>query len=127
MADHVVETNSGPVQLSNKVYDIIQALVELVLPALGVLYVAFATYWHWGYELEVGGSIAAVGVFLGVVIKAARKGYERGVVPPGGYDGAVVEDLINGQPVLRVQLEGDATQNLLNKSQLVIKGFDAGA
>jgi hypothetical protein len=127
MADHVVETNSGPVQLSNRVYDVIQALVELVLPALGVLYVAFATYWHWGYELEVGGSIAAVGVFLGVVIKAARKGYERSIVPPGGYDGAVVEDVIEGQPVLRVQLEGDATENLMNKNMLVIKGYDPTA
>jgi hypothetical protein len=127
MADHVVETNTGAVQLSNQAYDIFRALVEVVFPAAGVLYALLAGYWHWGYELEVGGSIAGVGVFLGVVLKVARKGYEKGVIPPSGYDGAVVEDVIDGQAVLRVQLEGDATQNLMNKNLLVIKGFDAGA
>lgn len=127
MADHVVESNSGLVQLSNKIYDVVQAFVELVLPAAGLFYAALAGYWHWGYELEVGGSIAAAGVFLGVILKAARKGYQQSIVPKGGYDGAVVEDVIDGQPVLRVQLEGDATQDLFNKTQLVIKGFDPAA
>ena len=127
MADHVVETNNGLIQLSNKVYDYLRALVEVVLPGLGVLYAAFATLWHWGYALEVGGSISAVSVFMGVLLKVARRGYEQGVVPKSGYDGAVVEDVIEGQPVLRVQLEGYATENLMNKGMLVIKGYDPAA
>lgn len=128
MAEHSA-TNSGIVQLSDAAYDLIRQLVEKVLPGLGVLYVALATIWHWGYEVEVGGSISALAIFGGVILSLSRKGYVPNAgEPPGGYDGAVVEGINeSGEPTLRLQLDPSTIDNLMNKEQLVIKGYDPSA
>lgn len=128
MAEHAA-TNSGVVQLSDAWYDLLRIFVEKVFPGLGVLYAAVATLWHWGYEVEVGGTFAALSVFGAIILTLSRKGYEAATeLPPGGYDGAVVEDVTEeGQPILRVDLNPAAAQDLLNKSKLVIKGFDPSA
>lgn len=128
MAEHSA-TNSGVVQLSDAWYDLIRQLVEKVLPGLGVLYVALSTIWHWGYEVEVGGSISALAIFGGLLLSLSRKGYEPDTeTPPGGYDGAVVEDINDaGEPVLKLQLDPSAAEDLLNKKKLVFKGYDPSA
>lgn len=128
MADHKAVTNSGVV-LSDNTYDVLRQVVEKVFPGLGLLYAAFATYWGWGYELEVGGSIAALGVFGGILLSLSRRGrVVNHDVPPGGYDGQVVEDVNDeGVPILRVELNPASAQDLMNRTQLVLKGYDAGA
>lgn len=127
MADHAA-TNSGLI-LSDGFYDFLRQLVEKVFPGLGVLYAALATIWGWGYEVEVGGTFAALAVFGGLLLSFARKGYSVDpTIPSGGYDGAVVEDINEaGEPILRLQLDTSAAEDLLNKKQLVFKGFDASA
>jgi hypothetical protein len=127
MADHKA-VNSGLVQLSDEQYDFFRAFLEKVFPAAGALYALLGTYFHWNNVVEVTGSIAGIAVFLGVVLSLARKGYTPLVdVPKTGYDGQVVEDVVDGQSVLRVALKPEATEELFNKPQLVIKGFEAGA
>jgi hypothetical protein len=128
MAEHeAVVSNSGLV-LSDGVYDFLRQLVEKVFPGLGVLYAALAQIWHWGYEFEVGGTFAALTVFGGLLLTLSRRGrIVDPSVPPGGYDGAVVEDSIDGQTVLRVDLSDESAADLLNKKQLVIKGYDVTA
>lgn len=127
MAEHAA-VNSGFVQLNDKQYDALRRFVELVIPGLGALYAALAFVWGWGHVEAVAVTATAVATFGGVVLKFARSGYEPLVdVPPNGYDGQVVEDVIDGEPVLRVDLNREATENLLNKPQILIKGFDASA
>lgn len=127
MADHKA-VNSGLVQLTDEQYDFFRAFLEKVFPAAGALYALLGTYFHWANVIEVTGSIAGVAVFLGVLLSLARKGYQPLVdVPRTGYDGQVVEDVVEGQTVLRVALKPEATEDLFNKPQLVIKGFEAGA
>lgn len=127
MAEHAA-TNSGLV-LSNGMYDILRQLVEKVFPGLGILYAAFAALWHWGYSFEVGGSFAALAAFGGILLSLARKGYSVDPAePPGGYDGAVVEGINDeGQPTLKLQLDASAAEDLLNKKQIVFKGYDPSA
>lgn len=127
MADHAA-TNSG-LALSNDIYDVLRQVVEKVLPGLGVLYAALATIWKWGYEVEVGGTLAALAIFGGILLSLARKGYSPNPeVPPGGYDGEVVEDINEaGEPVLRLQLDASAAEDLLNKKFIVFKGYDPSA
>jgi hypothetical protein len=76
MSDHAATpTNSGLVQLNDSWYDVLRAFVEKVFPGLGVLYAAFAAIWHWGYSLEVTGTLAALSIFGGVILSLSRKGY----------------------------------------------------
>lgn len=127
MADHAAATNSGLI-LTDSQYDTLRRFVELVFPGLGAFYATVAVIWGLGYATEVVGTATALSVLGGVLLKFARKGYEPPTdIPRGGYDGSVVSDHIDGQPVIRVQLTDAATENLLNKSQLVIKGFDASS
>lgn len=132
MAAHIAEsTNSGLVQLTDAQYDLFRAILEKVLPAAAAFYALLAGLWHWQYIVEVTGTIGGLGVFLGVLLALARRGYvpEKQVVPAAEIpkDGQVVSDVIDGMPVARVELDPEATQNLLNKDVLVIKGFDPEA
>lgn len=131
MADHAATaTNSGLV-LSDGAYNVLRQVVEKVFPGLGVLYTALATLWGFTYVTEVVGTLAALAIFGGILLSLARKGYSPVVdngVPPGGYDGQVVSDVNEaGEPVLRLQLDTSSAENILNKQQIVFKGYDPSA
>ncbi len=74
--------------VSNKTYDMMKTAAQLLLPALGTLYVAIATIWGLPYAEQVAATILAVNVFLGVVLKILSVKYERS---GAAYDGAVVQ------------------------------------
>lgn len=125
MADHVavIEGKNSGLQLSDNSYNNLRALVEKVFPGLGVLYTALAVLWGWGHVNEVVGTFAALTVFGGILLSLARKGYAPPVVlNDANYDGQVVSDVIDGQTALRLELKPEATENLLNKPNLLIKG-----
>lgn len=55
--------------MSENVYNALKWLVQLLLPASGTLYFALASIWSLPNAEQVVGTIAAVTVFLGVVLK----------------------------------------------------------
>lgn len=63
--------------LSNKVYDILFWLVVIVIPALSVLWTALSQIWGFPYGTEIGGTIDAVAVFLGVVMGVSKVQYKK--------------------------------------------------
>lgn len=132
MAAHVAEsTNSGLVQLSDAQYDFARQILEKVFPAFAAFYALVGGYLHWDNVIQVTGIVSGAAVFLGVVLTLARRGYtpEKQVVLPEDIpkDGKVVSDVINGEPVVRVELDREATNNLLNKDVIVIEGFNPEA
>ena len=92
------KNNSGPVQLNDGAYDFLNGLVTLVLPGLGTLYFTIAKIWGLPYAEEVVGTLAAVAVFAGILVKLSKIGYKGDgvlVVQPNEY----------GQTTVRI--EGD--------------------
>lgn len=63
--------------LSNKVYDILKYIAQIVLPALATLYFALAGIWNFPYGEEVVGTITAVDTFLGVVLGISSASYKN--------------------------------------------------
>lgn len=61
--------------MSNKTYDILKWIAQLLLPALATLYAALATIWGFPYGEEIVGTISAVDVFLGAVLKISSDQY----------------------------------------------------
>lgn len=55
--------------MSNKLYDILKYIAQIVLPALAALYAALAGIWGWPYAEGIVGSISAVDLFLGTLLK----------------------------------------------------------
>ena len=74
MARHEADS-PGTGLLTNRTYDFIRFLVELFLPGLGTLYFALSQIWGFPYGEAVVGSVVAVAVFLGSLVKVSRAKY----------------------------------------------------
>lgn len=61
--------------MSNKTFDILRAICEQVLPALGTLYFALAKIWGLPWGTEIVGTISAVAVCIGTIIGIKRALY----------------------------------------------------
>ena len=73
-------------KMSNKLYDLLNGTVKIVLPAIGTLYFALASVWGLPYGDQVVGSLAAFATFLGVVLSYSKKAWSKTL------DGALVID-----------------------------------
>lgn len=62
--------------MSNRVYDILKWVTQLLLPALGTLYFALAGIWGFPYGEEVVGTLVAVDTFLGVCLGISTAKYK---------------------------------------------------
>lgn len=62
-------------KLSNKTYDILKWIAQLLLPAIGTLYFAIANIWGLPYGEQIVGTITAVDAFLGVLLGISNVQY----------------------------------------------------
>lgn len=62
-------------KLSDKAYDILKFIAQILLPALGTLYFALAKIWGFPYAAEIVGSISAVDAFLGAILGISSASY----------------------------------------------------
>nr|DAF24617.1 MAG TPA: holin [Caudoviricetes sp.] len=64
-------------KMSNKVYDVLKFIAQIVLPALGTLYFALASIWGLPYGEEIVGTITAVDAFLGALLGLSTAQYKK--------------------------------------------------
>lgn len=88
MAHELTPADNAPkdVALSNKLYDFLKFLAQVLLPAAGTAYSAIAALWGWGAVTQVVGTIVAVDTLLGVVLAYLTVKYNKSDAP---YDGTV--------------------------------------
>ena len=63
--------------MSNKTYDVLKYVAQIVLPALGTLYFALASIWHLPYCEEIVGTITAIDTFLGALLMLSSNSYNK--------------------------------------------------
>ena len=63
--------------MSNKIYDILKLIAQLILPAVGTLYFALAGIWGLPYAEQIVGTITAVDTFLGVILGISKAQYDK--------------------------------------------------
>jgi len=63
--------------MSNKLFDTIRLIGELILPALATCYAALGAIWGWPYIEAVVGSAAAVTACIGAIVNGLRKQYKK--------------------------------------------------
>lgn len=61
--------------LSNKAYDILKYIAQVVLPALGTLIFALSSIWGFGYGEIIVGTITAIDTFLGALLMESTDRY----------------------------------------------------
>lgn len=64
-------------KLNNKTYDFLKWIAQILLPALGTLYMALAKVWGFPYSTEIVGTITAVDLFLGAVLGISTSNYRK--------------------------------------------------
>ena len=65
--------------MSNKTYDVLKYIAQIVLPALGTLYFALANIWNLPYGEQIVGTITAIDTFMGVLLKISSNNYYAGL------------------------------------------------
>lgn len=65
------------IMMSNKTYDVLKWIAQIVLPAIGTLYAALAGIWGFPYGEQIVGTILAVDTFLGAILQISTAQYNK--------------------------------------------------
>ena len=63
--------------MSNKMYDILKFVAQIVLPALSVFYIGLCKYWNFPYPEEISGTIMLVDALLGALLGLSSMEYYK--------------------------------------------------
>lgn len=66
-------------KMSNKIYDVLKFIAQIVLPALATFYVTIAGLWSLPYPEEISGTIMAVDTLLGAMLMISSSNYNKKV------------------------------------------------
>lgn len=64
-------------KMSDKVYDTLKWIAQILLPAVGTLYFALAGIWGFPYGEQIVGTITAIDTFLGVCLGISSSQYRK--------------------------------------------------
>lgn len=104
--------------MTNKTYDVLKYIAQIVLPALGTLYAALAPLWNLPYADAIVGTIVAIDAFLGALLQISSNSYYKNGKDVAGtitlnpdeetaafnFDNITVSDLLN-MKVAKVKVE----------------------
>ena len=63
--------------MSNKLYDVLKFIAQILLPALATLYFTLSQIWGFPYGEEIVGTISAVDIFLGALLGISTIQYNK--------------------------------------------------
>lgn len=63
--------------MSNKIYDVLKWIAQILLPAIGTLYFAIASIWGLPYAEQIVGTITAIDAFLGALLGISTMQYNK--------------------------------------------------
>lgn len=106
-------------RLTNRLYDSLKFIAQILLPALGAMYYGLAQVWGLPHPDEIVGTVTIVDTFLGVVLGLSSSAYHKS---DAKYDGAiVVEQDEGGVKQANMVVDGDPATLLEQKSELTFK------
>lgn len=63
--------------LSDKAFDVLKWIAQVVLPALGTMYFGLAQIWGFPYGKEIVGTLAVIDTFLGALWGISTVQYKK--------------------------------------------------
>lgn len=64
-------------KMSNKLYDTLVYIAQIILPALATLWAALGKIWSWPLVPEITATICAVDAFMGALLKISSIQYHK--------------------------------------------------
>ena len=102
----------------DSLYDSAKYFTQIVLPAIGTLYIGLAGFWGFPNPEEVGGSILAIDTFLGVVLHISKNQYEKSDASADGDMNVVTQP--DGTRQVQLSLNDDP-EAIAGKSKVTFK------
>jgi len=96
----------GPL-LSDKAYNWLKTIVQLLLPAAATLYLGLSGIWGLPHTQQIVGTLTAIATFLGVLLRTSTKTY---LSSDAAYDGQMVvfdSEKEDGSKLYSLELNGD--------------------
>lgn len=109
--------NPSTTVLPNKAYDRLKPTVEVILPGAGALYFSIAQIWGLPAAEEVVGTIAAVAVFLGLLLNVSSRAYNNS---DAKYDGTLAVEASDTSLIHQLELDTPPEQ-LQKQKDLVLR------
>ena len=75
--------------MSNKVYDILKFIAQIVLPAVATFYVTIAGIWNLPLGDEISRTVMAIDTLLGAILMISTSSYKKNLLD---REGANVEE-----------------------------------
>lgn len=113
-------SNSSSIQLSNPLYDQLKRATTVLLPGVGALYFALAQIWGLPAAEEVVGTIAAVNVFLGLVVNVSSKSYDNS---DQKFDGVAHLSNQDGRAYIGLEMH-EGPEAIADKKEVILKVED---
>ena len=66
--------------MSNKVYDILKFIAQIVLPAIATFYVTIAGIWNLPLGDEISRTVMAVDTLLGAILMISTASYKKNLL-----------------------------------------------
>lgn len=63
--------------MSNKTYDVLKYVTQIIIPALATLYFALAGIWGFPYGEQIVGTLTAIDTFMGVCLGISTHMYNN--------------------------------------------------
>lgn len=116
-----IEENALPLKdymISNKTYDFLKKLVQIVLPAFGTFYLTFGNVWDLPGTKQVSDTILAICTFIGVLLTLSAKSYNKSDLK---YDGMIeITNRDDGSKLYSLNLN-DAAEKIDGKKNVNFK------
>lgn len=118
MSDPSVNQASNPFLLSDKLYNLVKKLVQIVLPAFASFYFGLAGIWDLPEPDKVVGTIALLTTFLGIILGISSAQY---TASGKGIDGRLVVQPSESGPVVQAVSYDGTAEDLAGKKTITLK------
>lgn len=82
-------------KMSNKVYDILKFIAQIVLPAIATFYVTIASIWGLPLGDEISRTVMAIDTLLGAILMISTANYKLNSVEPEVIEEETDEEIQN--------------------------------
>ena len=105
--------------LSGRAYKILKPVATTILPGASALYLSLALVWGFPYPDKVGATIAAVNVFLGLLLGLSTRAYNRS---DQKYDGQIdIMEKPDGVTRYSIGVKDDDPEAIKEKDQILLR------
>lgn len=110
--------DNKPFWLSDKAYNVLKWMAQIVLPALATFYLTIGALWELPQPEKVAATIVALDTFLGVILLITTNSYNNS---DARFDGTLNITQLPNRKVFEIDLGDNTPEAVQEKDEFVLK------